>query len=214
MHCSTIFRLINVSAATYTPENSPQINRAHLLPCQWVFTHFSSFEYPVQLFPYFCGSAAVVISGRAFLPVNYFFRCVNPVQIARFSSPALRLDLRCPGITRLCKHNMYRQFTGSECPCHSQVVSFVLSQSHGLPDSDLSKIRPVEQGRAPCRNSFLLYIIIFYLVRTWNNICFIWSYGPALMPERSGSMACLALFLVQFSRLCWSLSWDPIRLDQ
>jgi hypothetical protein len=99
-----------------------------------------------------------------------------------------------PGVTTLCKHNMYRLLTGPEWTCQAQVVSFAPSQLHRSatdfptltsPKSDL------KQGRASYGNSFL-YIIIFYLVRALNNIYFISSYDPALGPERSGGMSCLA----------------------
>jgi hypothetical protein len=62
MHCRPIFRLINAPAATYTPEHSPRTNRAHLRPFSIRSLH--PFEYPLTLFPYFCGfsaSTAVVI---------------------------------------------------------------------------------------------------------------------------------------------------------
>jgi hypothetical protein len=171
MHCGAIFRLINAPAATYAPENPPRINRTDLLPFQWVFAHCSPFKSPLELFPYFCGSAArtaVIVIGRPFLPVHWgtnsntclngLIRCINPVQMARFLSPALRPYLRSPGVTTLCKHNMYSQFTSSEWTCQSQVVSFMPSQLHcsvtDFPTLSSPKSNPSSKAGHPTETNF------------------------------------------------------------
>jgi hypothetical protein len=105
------------------------------------------FESPLQPFPYFCGSAArtaVVLIARPFLPVhwctnskncfNCLFRCVNSVQIPKLSSSALRLYLRSPGFTTLCKHNLWLNSLALNVPVIFQVLSFAPSLSHCLTD--------------------------------------------------------------------------------
>jgi hypothetical protein len=163
------------------PRMRQRINRAHLLPFRWVFANFSPLEYPLQLFSYFCGSAAwtaVVVIGRPFLPVHW---CTNSSHwINCLFSVSTQSDGKifdsCAPTPQALRHCANTICTGNSLalnvPVNSQVVSFMSSQSQGLTDvlTHLSKIRPVEQGRALYRSSFLRYIIVFYLVRAWNYI--------------------------------------------
>jgi hypothetical protein len=100
--------------------------------------------------------------------------------MARFSSPALRLYLRSTGFTTFANIIYTVNLLALNIPVNSQVVSVAPSQSHELPDSDVCKFRPVEQGRGPHRTHFFSIssyctwfapgiIYVSYHLTTWHR---------------------------------------------